>query len=161
MITNPDTEEPIACPYCESEENCEHLFALYDVTFDSLDGGYIFDKIDLEELLTEFFISQINKCGYPANPLEFENETLQALWEEILYEDRCNFNAEKNEWEIDIPNYNLLLFEVLDDLIYPEYGEFEGGPGQTSSYRIYYTENPEEDLNSLIKRIKALLEVCS
>jgi hypothetical protein len=161
MITYRESEEPITCPYCESEENCDHLFALYDETFDSIDGGYIYDRPEFDHLLSEFILAQLAKNDPKSLKIDFEYTPLRDLWEEIIEEERCVFDEETKQWELDLPNLNRLILDLLDDLIYPEYGEFEGGPGQSSAYRIYYAKDTQVAFNELLEKWKGILKVPS
>ncbi|MCS5488906.1 hypothetical protein [Algoriphagus limi] len=159
MITYRDTNIPIECPFCETDTNCEHLFAQYDSTYGIIECGYIYDRHDFDHTLERFFISKIHKFDYPKNLLRFKNQILRDFWDEIVANEYCIFNQDSNKWEFsDFPDTRYLLFDLLDDIIYPENGEFEAGPGSSCSYKIYYSEDPEEDYASLIKSLKALLD---
>ncbi len=124
-----------------------------------MDGGYIYGRSEFDNLLSEFILDQLAKNDPASLELDFEYAPLQVLWEEIIEEERCVFVEETKQWELDLPNLNSLILELLDDLIEPEYGEFEGGPGQSSAYRIYYARDTQVAFNDLLENWKAILKV--
>jgi hypothetical protein len=157
MITYQDSDIPITCPFCDSENVCAHLFALYNITFDALEGGFLYDKIEIEEKLKKYFLSKIKNNGGTDTSLNFENKEINIIWEELVYQEGYQYIEETKEWEIDLPNINSFVFECLEDLIIPEIGEFEGGPGGSSLFKIYFTENIDELFSALLKEVDLLL----
>jgi hypothetical protein len=157
MVTYQDSEIPITCPFCDSENVCNHLLALFNVTDNLVEGGYLMEKLVLENELKKYFLLQIEKMGSPDPSISFKNDEIKSIWEELLYQEGCHYNEETNEWELDLPNINLFVFECLENLIIPEIGEFEGGPGGSSYYKIFYTDDisktNEELLNEIQKAI--------
>jgi hypothetical protein len=157
MITYQDSELPITCPFCDSENVCAHLFALYNITFDTLEGGFLYDKIEIEEKLKKYFLAKIKNNGGLDTSSTFENKEINTIWEELLYQEGCQYIEETKEWEIDLPNINSFVFECLENLIIPEIGEFEGGPGASSLFKIYFTENTAELYSALLKEVDLCL----
>ena len=84
---------------------------------------------------------------------------LGFIWDEIIEneDDYCNEDKFDKDY-FYLPDYNSYLLEKLDVILMPEFGEFEGGPGQSSEYLIYYTDKPQEVLHELCKSIKAELK---
>jgi hypothetical protein len=155
MVTYQDSDIPIACPFCDSENVCKHLLALFNVTDNLVEGGYLMENSVLEDELKKYFLRQIKKMGRPDPSISFKNNEINSIWEELLYQEGCQYNEETKEWEIDLPNINSLVFECLENLIIPEIGEFEGGgPGASSYYKIFYTEDILKTNKELLNEVK-------
>ena len=156
MINYEDTEDQIKCPYCKSVDSCEHLFAVYDVTFDTNEGGFLYNDDRVEEVLRHFFISVINSYGL-SDDFEFpEYSELNDIWADIIADGSAymddNIFYENNFF---LPSINRYLFQKLNELESPENGEFEGGPGQSSAYDVYYSDNPQKLADDLVNSISA------
>lgn len=159
MITHQESSVPIICPHCESTDSCEHLFALYDITFNTIEGGYFYGKNEAEFLIEEFYSDLIQTNGFSATIPALKDYTLREFWDDLLsIKEDLLFNETDNKWNIYIENINSLIFEVLDDVEIPEYGEFEGGSGQSSAFKIYYSKEPYVTYNKFIDELKKLLE---
>jgi hypothetical protein len=158
VITYENSEEPVKCPYCNSTGLCEHLFALYDVTFNSLEGGYLLDKKGIDNILYEYFNEYIKSNGLPKK-LKTVNSNLKEIWSEILQnKSEIRFNEISNQYEFDLPGSNSFIFEILDEMEVPEFGQFEGGPGQSSTYKVYYSDDPQLTYQKLKDKILHTLQ---
>lgn len=159
MVNYPYSEDAVQCPYCNSEDSCEHLFASYDKTFNSLEGGFLYDNDAIKEVLSTFFVSIIEKYGLIDSDHFSDYPELGFIWDEIIEneDDYCNEDKFDKDY-FYLLNFNSYLLEKLDVILMPEFGEFEGGPGQSSEYHIYYTDKPQEVLLELCKSITAELE---
>ena len=128
--------------------------ALFNVTDNLVEGGCLMENSVLENELKKYFLLQIKKMGGPDTSISFKNNEIKSIWEELLYQEGCHYNEETNEWEIDLPNINSFVFECLENLIIPEIGEFEGGPGANSYYKIFYTDDISKTNEELLNEIK-------
>lgn len=158
MIYYINTEDQIECIYCKSVDSCEHLFAVYDETFDALEGGFLYNDNRVEEILRYFFISVINSYGLFNNLKFLKCNEVNDIWNEIL--EYSDYYMDENtfiESDFSLPSINRYMFQKLDDINLPEYGEFEGGPGQSSAYNVYYSDKPQQLADTLINSIKTEL----
>ncbi len=150
MICYEDTEDPIVCSYCKSTEECEHQLAIYDETFDSIEGGILADNDSIKLILTSFFVDLIKLKGFVSPLKMLKNDLIVDLWDEIVWSKEWYFvDGNFDETAFDLPSHNKYMFDKLEEIVSPEYGEFEGGPGQSSSYKVYYTDNPSESIKNL------------
>jgi hypothetical protein len=160
MICYEDTEDPIECSYCKSTEECEHQLAIYDETFDSIEGGIMADNDSIELILTSFFVDLIKLKGF-VSPLKLlKNKLLVDLWDEIVWSKEWYLvDGNFDETAFDLPSHNKYMFDKLEEIVSPEYGEFEGGPGQSSSYNVYYTDNPTEAIHKLEQLVSSEIAI--
>lgn len=160
MICYTDTNDPVLCPYCKSEDACEHLFILYDHTFETIEGGWFIDNDLIETLIFDFFKNVIESYGLNPN-ISFRNSSdLNYIWNDVVDNKDCYFINDIFEKEdFFLPNTNMYVFQILDEIEIPEIGEFEGGPGQSSTFYLYYVENCNVTLNELTKAVTTNLEL--
>jgi hypothetical protein len=154
------SEESGACPYCEKYD-CNHLLAHYDETFNELQGGY-FDKVnEHDKKMVGFFNEYLNEFDFTDSLKGINNSELGYVWDDI-YADRMSvdFNEETETYDVDsiCPNSNRFIFTLLEDICYPEYTEFEGGPGQSSSYKVFYSEDVEKTYKDFLVHLTKTLE---
>jgi hypothetical protein len=160
MICYQDTNVPVKCPFCNSSDQCEHLLAIYDVTFDSIEGGVLIENDTIEDLLSKFFIDIIKTKGFSFNINVLKNELISDIWEElVISKEYYLIDGKFDETEFYLPSHFKYLFDKLDEIIYPEYGEYEGGPGQSSFYKIYYTDNAVDIIGQLNQLIENEIDV--
>ena len=162
MICYEDTEDPIECSYCKSTEECEHQLAIYDETFDSIEGGLMADNDSIKLILSSFFVDLIKLKGFVSPLKMIKNNLLVDLWDEIVWSKEC-FLVDGNfdETAFDLPSHYKYMFDKLEEIVSPEYGEFEGGPGQSSSYKVYYTDNPSESIKNLEQLVSSEIDKLS
>ncbi len=79
MICYEDTEDPIECNYCKSTDHCEHLLAIYDETFDSIEGGILAEDDSIKQILSSFFVDLIKLKGF-VSPLKILNYCVWNGW---------------------------------------------------------------------------------
>lgn len=156
MICYQDTNDPIKCNFCNSSEDCEHLLALYDETFNSIEGGILIESDTIEILLSNFFIDLIKLKGF-SSPLKLlKNDLIADIWNEIVISKDCYLvDGDFDESEFYLPNHYRYMFDKLEEIIYPEYAEFEGGPGQSSLYKVFYTDKSSD----VIAKLEQLIAV--
>jgi hypothetical protein len=159
MINYIDTDDPVECPYCSSIEDCEHLFLLYDRTFNSMDAGFFHGNKLVDEILHRYFVNFIMMNGFKSRNPFVQSPELSALWVEIL-ENKESYiqNGIFIEDDFYLPDTNDYIIGKLDEIIVPDMGEFEGGPGQSSSYYLYYTDDAQSTLQELLDEVKKELE---
>jgi hypothetical protein len=74
-----DTGEEIRCPYCESDDDCPHLLAVFDRAFGECLGGYAFDRFgELEGVIQERFVTLLDR-GEPGK-YSWNDPEIAELW---------------------------------------------------------------------------------
>lgn len=94
------------CPYCGSNDSCEHLLLSVDCTFRGAVGGALYESFN---------------SGW-SNVLD-ENEDDEKFDEGEAFDDLLDAATGKSDFEWT--------------------NEFEGGPGQSSTYRSFYCKDKE------------------
>jgi hypothetical protein len=94
------------CPYCDSENDCEHLLLRMDLTFREFQGGAL--------------------AG-----------AFEERWTLIMEENSENDDFDERE------TFDNLLWDVISLADCERYWESDGGPGMSSNYQAYFSENAE------------------
>lgn len=134
-----DSDES-ACPFCGSEDGCEHLLLHIDRTFGECCGGAAYSRWSEFESALEKHMRDLLERGY-RDDLRFKDSEVDELWQETLSYFR--------EGSDEVPVDNLLLTRLVSETIEEVDGvvsimyDFEGGPGQSSSMESFYTEDPK------------------
>lgn len=114
--SDPDDEEESdsspGCPYCDSEDSCDHLLLRVDTTFREALGGEVYDWF--------------RKAW---------SETFRAHADDDAFDEGSAFDdlLERVEAEAD---------SAQDD-------EFNGAPGQSSAYRVFYCSSQERVVSAI------------
>jgi hypothetical protein len=154
-------DDKILCPYCSSDGDCQHLLAYYDSTFRELNGGYIYGKRDHEDLINDFFNAYVKQYGFTENLIGIDDNYLEDIWVDVVaQQEYAEFDEMSKTYDASgiISGSHVYLINILDEICEPEYYDFEGGPGQSSLYKINYSENPEKTFKELLLELKATLD---
>jgi hypothetical protein len=151
-----DTGDAVECPFCGSEDDCPHLLAVLDRSFNECNGGYAYSRFhEFAERITETFEREL-KAGRKARKPE-EDGLVAELWEYAV-----EAYPESKEVELDDDVLFNLVAELFDDAGGEEYpGSIivEGGPGYTSALTVFHAEDParvfERALSGLQQRLNA------
>ena len=102
----------IRCPYCGSEEDCEHTLAVIDTTWAVCEGGYSYKRFDeFGTAIEEYFLQQLRKGT--RNVSGRRDRLIGELWNESVEK------YSPGDEEISIERYGLTeliidLFEASD-----------------------------------------------
>jgi len=123
MNDNIDEENESACPFCGSQDNCEHLLLLVDKTFRTADGGVLMNAFNKRwcAICNEGEEDEEDEDDEGGNDFD-ESEAFDELLDEI------DFLADTS---IDY--------------------DHEGGPGTSSTYVIYFVESEAKAQNALAR----------
>ncbi len=124
-----------------------------------MDAGFFHGNKLVDEILHGYFVNFIMLNGFKSRNPFLQSIELSALWEEIQ-ENKESYIQHGIFIKDDfyLPDTNDYIIGKLDEIIPPEMGEFEGGPGQSSSYCLYYSEDPQSTLQELLDEVKKELE---
>ena len=102
-----DDDATHRCPYCSSDQGCEHLLLLVDMTFRDAEGGPLFESFN-----TRWYGVQSEGLE---DPKFLEGDAFDACIEEV------------------------------ETVAGPGDGfDFDGGPGRSSHYQVWYLPSKEE-----------------
>lgn len=146
--------EESECPFCGSEDECEHLLLLIDHTFGECSGGAAYARWDEFESALEKHMRDLLERGY-RDDLKFEDSEIDELWKETLSYFR--------EGSDEVPVDNLLLTRLVSTIVEEGTGvisimyDFEGGPGQSSSMESFYSEDTKSAISDALIDFASLL----
>jgi hypothetical protein len=104
-----------SCPFCASTDGCEHLLLVVDLTFQTCDGGALFEAF-------------VDRCS---RIFDREDDNLNKIF---IFTDLLK--------EVDF------LSDASSEYV------FEGGPGMTSEYGMYFCSTKER-VETAVKRFEA------
>lgn len=142
-MRNEDTNESPVCTVCGAEEfgDCGHLVADLDITFSECEGGALYEKLfDFTAALKTAFAA--NLSGDFQSNFGFYEKTMAKLWREVQDEAA----GDMENIFVTGPIFLDLLIELLRDAGADEYPGpvvTDGGSGNSSSCRLYFSKNPE------------------
>ncbi len=155
----------MSCPLCglPSDQNCKHYVLAVDVTFNEIVGGELYSEACEFESAFEDALRRAAATGtdvpddMPGPEYEIK-EILAAVRENIGDEPVSDPSYIDVKALIPHQFMDLLYGSIIgeDILIYEEDGEFEGGPGTSSAYRIFYCSDPPEFRKKLLHWTKLL-----
>ena len=151
---------PIVCSFCGAEEECEHLFALFNRNRGEIEKGTIkthFD--DIKTFIQEQLITFISK-----NNITVESPFLSEKLNEIWYDIFCSRNdffskngLNRDEFKSFIENISLTeyIMECIDSTEIGEVGiSISDQPGNSESFEIFHIKDKSMGLSKLLDYIK-------
>ena len=150
MEYDPQENSYPKCPFCNSEEECEHLLAILDRTFIECNGGYALGPLDE---LYQYLESTFKNLIESDQPLP-TGERVESL--ENLFYSTKQLYEENGEINLD----GFAYYDMLEDLFIKhgakliDYAEDFGRPGFDSLVKTYYAENPESVFNQSVMKVK-------
>ena len=155
--------DAVRCPFCGSDTDCEHLVAIIDMSYRSLEGGALYELIGpLCQRVGAAAARRIR--ADPGVVSRIRDPHVKDLLEEI--ESEIGGPDEFGDEEGDDPTWPgvaasegtllHLAIEILPELNVqtPSGSVFEGdSPGYSSAMEVYWSRQPEKVLGRLEKRI--------
>lgn len=150
-----DDPEALYCPICEMKCVCDHLVMIYDETYNSVEGGDIYEYFDtfrstLSDGLTGFLAQKVSNARFPI-------KSLQRLW--ISLQDQAPQSID--ELDIDDRQFYEILIEVLiknGAELSDEEGDSSTAPGFSSKESFFFAENPDQTIKNSLKTLKSCFE---
>jgi hypothetical protein len=145
------------CPYCGSTEDCDHLFAVYDIGFNEIEAGILYDNSAIHDIILEFFIDIIIKYGWDLDSAKIRNLYIKSYWLELVKENAHLDIRNKSELESELYfDNNSIQFDYAERFIKPiEHIHEDGGIGTNSTYKIYYSKDVLADYEKLINLVES------
>jgi len=146
--------ERVQCPVChvDSDESCDHLLALADVTFTEEPCGAVGNHLRaFEKIVSEAFAPRLAS----GTVVKWKNFTVGQLWEALLEED-----YDPEDFTLPSPQFYELVIELLAAAGGWEHpGSLVMGSGGhcESEVRIMYAENPQNVVADALKMLTAEL----
>lgn len=138
-----DSNEKIKCMFCGSTDDCEHLLAILDRSFNECCGGYLLNYYYQFQYIVEKAFSDIEKNCPNLKP-SWDNYFISELWNKKMHD------MPLSNYPVSVDEYILsrLIKELLTECGGYEYmgpiaGENEDIPGFSSALTIIYAENPK------------------
>ena len=154
-IFDEETGEEPSCMFCDGTEECSHLLADIDHTFNDCAGGTLYVHIgDLREILL-MRVRSLLECKIKSKP---RGDLIDKEIYRLIKEAVEGFDPEYPE-EVSVDEYEFL--ELLVELFiaagadeHPGHMVEEGGPGQSSRLTLLYAENPDEVIKAVKERLR-------
>jgi hypothetical protein len=151
-----DTGEAIQCPYCESEDHCEHLLAVLDHSFLQCSGGYAYERFDeFDECLRKAFGPKLRDSTAASH--DWKNSMITELWAWA----KENAGEDGDSVIIDGDVLLRLVVELLEDAggdEYPGLIDTGGGASYSSVITLFHASSPKAVFNDAVKKLRELLE---
>jgi hypothetical protein len=132
------------CSYCnDSSGECEHVLLDYDASFMEILSGYLAN--DSEEM--EQLKSQILDLVQSSNVPVLGRGHVKDIWDYAVN----NYVPNSREISFDETAYFNLLDKIIDSFGGESfhYNDDDGVPGFSSSYIIYFAEDPKETIRQI------------
>ena len=147
--------EVIRCPYCGSEEDCEHTLAVIDTTWAVCEGGYSYERFDeFRRVIEEYFLQQLRKGT--RNVSGRRDKLIGELWNESVEK------YSPGDEEISIERYGLteLIIDLFEALAAKQVtlGIDHGLPGFACAYRTFYAKKPKTVFRAALAELRARLK---
>lgn len=130
-----------ACPLCEEEDSCDHLLLLVDRTFQTVDGGVLYEDI-----------ARVSSRFWEMLEAESPEESVVATFQSA--------GLDFDEWRsaVEQQEFDSMFLEFVRDVVEShadaesEY-ELDGSPGQSSAYLAYWSENASQSRDRIRKEL--------
>ena len=158
-----ESEDAVACPFCDEGWNCDHLVASMDMSFLSLESG----------ALSEWMASICLWAGEAAvRRLRTEPDVAERVRHPNLKELYGDVRYELGELAKEIPETSVISVRTLEshllylsdellpmlDVEMPDDSIYEGNsPGYSSVMKVYWARDPEKVLDQLEERIVGMI----
>jgi hypothetical protein len=155
-VIDEETAMKPSCIFCNSHTACPHLVAIIDKTFNTCNGGALYEHIgNLERLLSEIIVGikeaksciSENRLGIHFPPIyQAAVDNFDSKYPDYVYIDNGKFF----EWLVEA-----LINAGAEEL--PGYFVEEGGPGQSSALSYLYAKKPKVVIQTIVN---ALTDIC-
>lgn len=151
-----NTGEEIRCPHCASTEECSHLLALIDRTFNECSAGYASERYFEFHSLVENAFRDLLQSGAPAE-CSWRDPKLGELWD-YAREAHCD---DDEDVLLDPHIMTRLIVRLLADaggekVSRPITDGFEA-PGLSSAFALFYAKEPARVFDAALLQLKLLL----
>jgi hypothetical protein len=146
------TEEKASCPYCGSDQGCQHHLALFDLTFGECIGGYAFDRYEeLEDVVRTAFLGLLESGRQEM--YSWNDRDIAELWD-IAVKEYAN--------GMDFCIYRFPFIGLLDDIMETRSIGMACGtdypPGFASDMVSFYHREPQKAFELVLSDLKSLLQ---
>jgi hypothetical protein len=136
-----ETGEPVLCPFCGAEDfqDCGHLVAVFDLTFDECEGGAFCEVGDEFRSALESAFQKRHVAGKHGS---FADSQIEELWTKTEVEDDGEGGVYFLPW---MPSLLRFYEELLDEAGAISSGSdivFNGPPGMSSNYVVLSALEP-------------------
>jgi len=155
---------PVVCSFCGAEEECDHLFALYNQNCVEIEKGYVQIHLEnIQNLICKQLIMYVRKNNIVTES-PFLSEKLNDIWYDIFccrkdFFSKSGFN--ENEFKSFVEDISLTeyIMECIDSTEIGELGISESDqPGSSYSFQIFHVEDTNLALSKLLNYIEADFE---
>ncbi len=150
MFIDEDTGESVVCPICYDDDfwNCGDLVAVFDRNRCQCRGGAVYGRLaDFSSAIKGIFSYHLKLGSSP----KLEIDALPLLWAEA----KTNYRPGE-EIVLDQDILQILLINLLRDagaLQLPGSIIESGGPGETSSMSLIFSDDPQAIVDEAISKI--------
>lgn len=156
---NEDTGEEVKCIICGKGYECEHLLALFDQTFGDCKQGYACDHLnEFEGVITSQFIKALSEGK--GNDHDWGDDGINEIWSDSI----LNCDLENSDLDFERGLLFRLIIEMFEQCggnEYPGLIDDGGGPGNSSSVKLFFADNPKEVLEGAHGALKSKLRQLS
>jgi len=155
-----NTCEEIRCPYCGETEDCSHLLAVIDATFNYCPAGYATERYDeFHSIVGNVFLAQLRFAGQ--RDCSWSDSGLSEPWDYA----RQDYSDGDDEVSLDPYIMTRLIIRLLADAGGEKYpGPLTDGseaPGFSSALELFYAKEPAEVLEAALVQLKMLLNIAN
>jgi hypothetical protein len=149
-----DSEDVVPCPYCGTEEDCEHLLAIIDKTFNECGGGYACDRYEEFGQIIEGSFGKFLRQG-ERKRFKWGDKEIQELWFSAVE----NYSPEDGEVSLDRDVLTALIINLLEVSRGVHSGSVsdDSGPGLSSVVCVFHANNPKKVFDSALSKLKVRL----
>jgi len=151
-----NTGEQIRCPFCGSVDECSHLLAVIDRTFNDCPGGYASDRYHEFRTVIENTFAELLTSGEQKKPSWTDPEITQ-LWHYALEE----WSLGDEEVSVDPYALNRLIVELLSESGAVKYaGPIDddwGVPGFASAITLLHAANTQSVFEAALSNLTVRL----
>ncbi len=145
------TIEDVCCPTCGSGDECPHLLAVIDRTFNEVQGGYCFDRDHEFQDAIEGTFKKTLERGRHKKSVRRDSE-IGELWSYAIE----NYAPGDGEVPIDADCLTGLVIRYLNDAGGEEFQAVDdpGVPGESSAISLIYARSPHKVFTKAISRLR-------
>ena len=145
----------IRCPYCGSEEDCEHTLAVIDTTWAVCEGGYSYKRFDeFGTAIEEYFLQQLRKGT--RNVSGRRDRLIGELWNHAV--EKYSPGGRRNlDWTLRIDGVDHRPIRGVGcktGHIWIDHGL----PGFACAYRTFYAKKPKTVFEAALAELRARLK---
>lgn len=149
------SEDLVVCPCCGQQDDCPHLLAVFDISFNECSGGFAYDRYqEFHEAIENSFGKLLKKNA--RDDIKWGDKDLTELWN---YAAKGYFPKD-GEVSLDPDVLTRLIINLLEASGGERYtGSVSeaGGPGFTSTICLFHAKNPQSVFESALSKLQARL----